>query len=182
MDWIEKLDSSDWIAIINAIATLFLSFFVYRSTNRASEAAVETTKLTKETFILNKTLNESKDEENRKFKNSLKYQYVRILMKRSEDILIAIKHNNGAVIDKNLKSLEYKHNISPENLALCFDELDVKLVTDAWIVFERYLEDYFHYTYPGQTIKDLSTKNKESIDYFTRVLDLMIGKQKQIDH
>lgn len=182
MEWVKQLDSSDWIAIINAFATLILSFFVYRSTNRASEAAVRTVELTEQTLLLNHEMNESKDEEKLTYRNSLKYQYVRILLKRSQDILEAITHADGLTIHRNLKNLEYKHNISPENLALCFEEFDMKLITDGWWVFEKYLEEHYLDVYPGNTINVLAAYADTSIDYFTRIRDLMDDSLMEIDH
>lgn len=183
MNWIIHLQANDWIAIVNALATLILSVFVYRATKRASEAAVKTVDLTEQTLLLNQAMNEAKEEETRAYRNSLKYQYVRILLKRSQDILDAITHPDGPTIHRNLINLDYKHNISPEDLALCFDNFDVKLITDAWWVFEKYLKKYFVLTpHMGEGDNALASHADTSIDYFTRIRDLMGDSLMEIDH
>lgn len=182
MDWVKNLDSSEWISVINALATLVLSFFVYKSTNKASEAAVKTVDLTEQTFMLNQSMVTDKEEEKRMYRNSLKYQYVKVLMKRSDEILKAITHSNGMEIHKNLTKLEYKHYISPENLALCFKDYEVKQITDAWFVFEIYLDKYFKETYSQDESNILATHAGTSIDNFTLIYDLMILLQKEINH
>lgn len=89
MEWIRNLSSNEWISVVNALATLILSFFVYKSTNKASEAAVKTVDLTEQTLLLNQSMSENKEEERKLYRNSLKYQYIKVLMKRSANILRA---------------------------------------------------------------------------------------------
>ncbi|MEK4056436.1 hypothetical protein MHB84_22980 [Paenibacillus sp. FSL F4-0087] len=182
MEWVKNLDSSDWISVINALATLVLSFFVYKSTNKASEAAVKTVQLTEQTLILNQSMVTDKEEEKRMYRNSLKYQYVKVLMKRSDDILKAITHSDGMKIHKNLTNLEYKHYISPENLALCFKDYEVKQIADAWYSFEIYLEKYYKVTYSHDELNVLASHAGTSIENFTIINDLMTVLQKEINH
>ncbi|MFE6076925.1 hypothetical protein ACFVQB_20905 [Paenibacillus sp. NPDC057886] len=182
MEWIRNLNSSEWISVVNALATLILSFFVYKSTNKASEAAVKTVDLTEQTFLLNQSISDNKEEEKKMYRNSLKYQYIKVLMKRSDNILKAITYSDGMEIHKNLSTLEYKHYISSENLALCFNEYEVKQITDAWFVFEIYLDKYFKETYSQDEINILARHAGTSIDNFTLIYDLMIVLQKEINH
>ncbi|WP_127550592.1 hypothetical protein [Paenibacillus amylolyticus] len=182
MEWISNLNSSDWISMVNALATLVLSFFVYKSTNKASEAAVKTVNLTEQTFLLNQSMIDDKEEEKRIYMTSLKYQYVKILIKRSGDLLKAIKPSEDMIIHRNLSVLDYKHCISPENLALCFNEYEVKKITDAWFNFEMYLEEHFKETYSGDEPRFLAAYAADSIDNFMLINEMMTGLQKEINH
>ena len=182
MEWIINLSSNEWISVVNALATLILSFFVYKSTNKASEAAVKTVDLTEQTLLLNQSISENKEEERKLYRNSLKYQYIKVLMKRSANILRAITYSDGMEIHRNLSNLEYKHNISPENLAMCFNEHEVKQITDAWFVFEIYLDEYYKEIYPDDETNILANYAGTSIDNFTSIYDLMIVLQKEINH
>ncbi|WP_127544917.1 hypothetical protein [Paenibacillus amylolyticus] len=182
MEWIRNLSSNEWISVVNAFATLILSFFVYKSTNKASEAAVKTVDLTEQTLLLNQSISENKEEEKKMYRNSLKYQYIKVLMKRSGDILKAITYSDGMEIHKNLSTLEYKHNISPENLALCFNEYEVKQITDSWFVFEIYLDECYRESYSQDETNILANRAGTSIDNFTLIYDLMTVLQKEINH
>lgn len=170
------LNYSDWIAIVNSLATLFLSLFVYRATRKSAEAAVKTAELTEESISLNKNINEFQQEDNLMYRRSLKYQYVKILISKTAYILKIMDNPEPNIINENLEVHHYKHHISPENLALCFTDSEVKLITDAWDAFEVYLQS--HLDNPC----DLSLKADHVNHYFTEFSDRLIYLKKEIDH
>lgn len=167
-------------SIINTIVMGLLTFFVYRATKASATAAEKTEQLTREllelnktTFALNKKLSEQQKLEDERYRNSLRIQYTSILLNKSRKILEAITSTDGMEIHRNLEKLDYQHGITQEELARSFAEDEVYLITKAFSTFEKYLENFFIKSYPGDTINLLVTNADSSIIAFEELKMLL---------
>ncbi|WP_028592439.1 hypothetical protein [Paenibacillus massiliensis] len=154
------LESSDWIAVTNMIATLTLSIFVYKATKKSADATEETRKLTEESVKLSKLIHDIQQQESSKIRNSLRIQYTDILQRKTAKILNSITTHDAMrihqEISKNFDS--YHHGISPENLALSFNEEEVETINNAWTILNDYIDNYYSITYKGQDMGKLAEK------------------------
>lgn len=152
-----SLEASDWIAITNMLATLLLSYFVYKATKKSADATEQTAILTEESIKLSRAIQQRQDLDAEKHKHALRIQYVDVLNKKCKKVLNAVVSSNAMHIFKSLRDLDYKHEIKPETLAFCFSSKEVQAINKAWSSLDTYLELYFRETYNGDEMGLLVT-------------------------
>lgn len=168
------MDLGDYISIAGIISTIAIAIFVQRATSKAANAAVETVRLTEASINLSKSIADMQLNESNERKKALRHQYVEILWKKARLIKGAVGKTTGREINYYLKEFEFQHNISPENLAIAFEEREIKVIHNAWTVMKEYMEQYFKAEgYPGDSANLLITNADKPLEEFEIVVDLL---------
>lgn len=179
------LQASDWIALFNGMATLVLSFFVYKATVKSANAAEISAEASQKAVELTERINENQLKDTKEYLESLRIQCIESIIINSKKIRIAFSNPNNynELVEKADKLLEmkYSHNISPENLARCFSKDCCSVINQAWQELEELLgtirDDQLTLS-PAQKEKLCGTAKQKSIE-FAALVKLMEKLKKE---
>lgn len=141
------LGASDWISIVNIVATSILSISVVVLSARSTKASVKTTELTEKSvelseraIRLNEEINEAQAIEQRRYKNIIRFQYVDELSKKVKSISNIISTGNYFIIWKDLRDAELTQTIAITEMARYFSLEEVQTINRAWGSLEYTVE------------------------------------------
>ncbi|WP_055108971.1 hypothetical protein [Paenibacillus ihumii] len=173
-DWLFTLSKSDVIAIVNIVCTILIAIFVQKATSKSADAAVRTAELTEESIKLSKLVHELQQKEVINHKNALKVQNSIVLLKRSNEVLMAITHHDSWTIQNNLKQIKTELEMESEELAKTFTAEEVFIIFNAWEILKEYVDKYYiKGVYFGVEENRLAEKAPKVIEAFTEVKELM---------
>lgn len=168
-----RLSTSDWIAITNSLATIVLSWFVFRATKKSADATVKTTNLTEQSMQLNRQISDRHEKEAGERREALRIQYTDTLWRKTREISRMLSKLDGLGIHQSLSNYDISHEISAENLAIAFDSKEVRVIHDAWFVLENYLDNYYKGTYIGDEIGILVTHADKPLEALKKAEQLL---------
>lgn len=133
------LGASDWISIVNIIATSILSISVVVLSARSTKASVKTTELTEKSvelseraIRLNEEINNAQAIEQKRYKNLIRFHYVDELNKKAKNISSIISSGDYHIVWKELRKPELSQTIPVEELARYFSSEEVQTITSSW--------------------------------------------------
>jgi hypothetical protein len=133
------LETSDWISIVNIVATSILSISVVVLTARSTKASVKTTELTEKSvelseraIRLNEEMNKANELEQKRYKNIIRFYYVDELYKKAKKISDIISSGDYHVVWDDLRSPALLQTISVTDLALYFSSEEIQIINGAW--------------------------------------------------
>ncbi|WP_315795295.1 hypothetical protein [Paenibacillus sp. BIC5C1] len=174
------LESSDWISIINIVATSILSISVVVLTARSTKASVKTTELTEKSvelseraIRLNEEMNKATELDQRKYKNIIRFHYVNELKQKAVNISEIISTRNYEIVWNKLRDPSLIQTIPVTELALYFSKDEIETINGAWENLESIVKSFggvFAFFEQEQTIRMRNIVQQIGIPISTLVL------------